>query len=136
MRRGIDQLRVIGDHVFFQTLRDGAGEARLEIQQQFIGEREEVEIALHLALGVDEQRVTALAELQRGDVVRDLAVEKLHAIRADDTHAAAKTQVQRGGGCVQRGVLCGRVGVVQHHFRAVLFAEHAADFSVQFVEGK
>jgi hypothetical protein len=89
VRGGVEHLHVVGDDVFLQPLGDGGGVTRFEVEEQFVSEAVEVQVAVHLALGVDERSVTALADAEALHVICHLAVEELHAVCAHQTKAAA-----------------------------------------------
>jgi hypothetical protein len=104
MRGGIDNLNVVGDDKFFEALGYGAGETRLEIEEQFVLEAVNVEVALQFALCGEKGGVTALADVQVLDVVGDLAIEKPQGIGAQKAEAGAEAQIQDAGGGVESGV--------------------------------
>jgi hypothetical protein len=83
-------LHIVGDDVFLQSLRDGGCVAGFKVQQQFVWQNKQVEIALHLALGGGERSVTALADAKLLHIVRNLAVEKTNPVRARKAKAAAE----------------------------------------------
>src|SRR2546423_1518502 len=80
----------VGDVEFSGPLRYRRAVTRLEVEQDFVFEYVNVQVALHLALGVDQRGVTAFADFQILHVVGDLAVEKLLSVRASEAKARAK----------------------------------------------
>ena len=100
----IDHLHVVRNHIFFEPLRNDSSKSRFKIQQQLILQAEDIEIALHFALCRHEGRVAAFAHAQALHVVRHLAVQKTHAVRAGQTNPAAATQVKDACAFSQRGM--------------------------------
>jgi len=91
---------------------------------------------VHPPLRADQRGITALAFAQPLDVVGDLAVEKLDAVRAHKAEAATAAQVQYADAGVQRGQLIRRVAVVRDDFRVADGRERSAESVVQFVQGQ
>jgi hypothetical protein len=120
----------------FQPLRNGIGEARLEIQQQFVGETKHVQVALHFPLRRDQRGVTAFADLKPFHIVRDLAVKKANAIRAGQTNPSAKTQVDDANRFVESRVFREPIAIIIDHSHAVQFAETAAQLMMKFVQNQ
>jgi hypothetical protein len=119
MWRGVHDLDVVGDDEFFEALRDFFGEAGLEIEQQFIGEAEDVQVALHFAFGGGDGGVATFAGAEFFDVVGDLAVEEAGAVGADEAKAGAKTEIEDAGGLAERGMFREPVVVMRDDFGAV-----------------
>ena len=90
MRRGVHDLHVVGDNIFFQPRRNFFGQARLKIQQQFVGERKNIQVAFHFAFGGGDGGVTAFAGAEFFHVVRHLPVQKSRAVGADEAKARTK----------------------------------------------
>ena len=134
MRRHIHDLHVVCHDEFLQPLRDERRESRLEVQQQFVLKREDVQVALNLSLGGGEGGVTTFSDAEFLHVVGDLPMQKPHAIRARQANAATKTQIENPGGFKQRGVFASHVAVIRHDFRIVHGGEVRAETLVKFAE--
>ena len=124
---------VIGDDEFFEPLRDRRAVTRLEVEQDFVFEHVNVQVALHFALGVDQRGVTAFANFQILHVVGDLAVEKFLSIRPREAKARAEAQIQKTCHLTQRGVLGRRVSVMLDGLHPVDFGEAGVQAVVKFV---
>lgn len=134
MRGDVNDLDVVGDNIFFETFGDGGSEAGFEIEEEFVLEREDVEVADHLAFGGDECGVAALAGAEFFDVVGDLAVKEAGAVGAEEAEASAKAEVEHAGGVAQGGVFGGDVAVVGDGIGGVHGGELGVEAGVQFVE--
>src|SRR6185369_12485273 len=96
MWRDFHDLHVVGNDVFFEPLGDGGVKAWLKIQEDFVSEGIDIEIAFHFAFGSDERGITAFACAQTIYIVCDLAMQKAHAIGASEANATAKAQIEKG----------------------------------------
>ena len=134
MRRGVHDLHVVGDDEFFEPLRNFPGQARLEVQKQFVRQAENVQVAFHFAPGGDERGVTTGANGQLFHVIRDLSVQESDAVFADQTDPPAKTQIEHAGVFAERGMFGQPVAVIVHDFRAVHFGESRAEAVVKFMK--
>jgi hypothetical protein len=123
MRRDVDDLDVVGDHVFFETVGNGFGKAWFEIQEEFLGEAIDIEVALHFAFCGDEGGVGAIAVSKAFYVVRDLAVEEADAVGTGEADASAKIEVEDSGVLAEGGVFGEGVAVVEDDLGAVDFGE-------------
>ena len=119
VRRDVHDLHVIGDNVFLQSLHDGWREAGFEVEEQFILQREDVQVALHLALRRDERGVTTLADAEAFHIVGDLAVEEPGAVIADETEAGTGAEIEHAGGFAQGMVFGEPVAVAGRNIRAI-----------------
>ena len=111
MRGGIDQLDLVGDDVALESLRDGIEQAGFEVEDQLVVEALHVQVGLHPGLGVDERGVAALAQLEPGDLVGDLAVDEFHPIVTQYGKTASKGKIDEGNGLSQRPIFGVRVAV-------------------------
>ncbi len=132
MRRGVHDLHVVRHNEFLQPLRNLLRQARLKIQQHFVREAKDIQVALHFALGRDERGVTAFAGGQPLHVIRHLAMEKSDPVVADQADSATKTQVQHAGRLAQGGALGSPIAVIADHFRSVRFPEMRAEAVMKF----
>ena len=130
---GVDNLDVVGDEVFFEAGGDFGGEAGFEVEEEFLGEAVDVEVAFHLALQGGEGGVAALAGAEFFDVVGDLAVEVAGAVGTDEAKAGAAAEVEDGGALAKGGVLGEGVAVVGDGGAAADFGEDGAEALVKFV---
>ena len=120
VRRGdIRHLDVFGDDVFFQALLHGPGHSRLEVQEDFVLQNINVEVALDFAFGRDERGVTTRAGPQLLHIVCHLPIEKLYAICSKETEPSPETEVHDACRFAQRGVLGRRIAVMGDGFLAV-----------------
>ena len=136
MRGDIDDLHVVGDNIFLQTLLHCFGKAGFEIEEDFVFQNVDVEVGLHFALGRDDRGVAALTHFQILHVVRDLAVQEILPIRPEQAESPAKTKIEHAGGVFQSDVFCKPLAVMRHDFRVVDFGKLCVQAVVQFVQGK
>ena len=74
MRRDIHDLHVIGDNIFFQPLGDFLRQAGFKIHQQFIGEAQDIQVALHPALGSGDGSITTFARAKLFYIIGNLSM--------------------------------------------------------------
>ena len=143
--RSVHDLHVVGDDEFFEPLRNFPGQARLEVQKQFVWQAENVQVAYHFAPGGGQRGVTAGTDGQFFHVIRDLPVQKADAVIANETDSPAKTQIEHPGAFAERGMFGQPVAVIVHNFRAVPvlrnnaaegghFGESCAEAVVKFMQ--
>ena len=130
----LHDLHIIGDDELLEPAGHGGGPARLEIQQQFLRQPVDVQVALHPAFGRDERGVAALAGGEIAHVVGHLAVEKADAIRPGEAEAAAEAEVEHAGGLAQRGVFRRLAGVTADGFAAADLKEAGAKALMEFAQ--
>ena len=133
--RDIDDLDIVRNDILFEALGDGSGEAGLEIDEQFVGEAEDVEVALHLAFGGDEGGVAALAWAERVDVIGDLAVKEADTIGAGQAETGTEAEIEDGATVAQCMVLICRVAVIGDDFVGVDGGEAGPQLLMEIVKG-
>ena len=85
---------------------DGGGRVGLEVEPDVaVASAEDAHVGLHVALAVEERRVTALVRTERLDVVGELALQVLEGIRAADEDLAAPGAVEQPAFLAQLAVL-------------------------------
>ena len=119
MRRDVHNLHVVGDDESFQSRGNFSRQAGLEIQKQFIRERENIQIAFHFPLGCGDGGVAAFAGAEFFHIVRHLPVQKTRAVRAGQADARTKAQINHTRAGPQRGVFSRPVAVISDDFRAI-----------------
>ena len=112
MWRGIDKFDLVGNDVILESFDDGVKQARFKIENKLIVKPIHIEVSLHLGLGIDKRGITAFANFQSGNLVRNLAVDKLHTVVAQNGEATSEREVNQGNGLGQRAVLGVRIAVV------------------------
>ena len=132
--RDVCDLDVVGDDVFLEPLRDRRAVTGFEVEQDFVRQDIDVQVALHLCLRVDQRGVTTFPDLQIFHVVGDLAVEKFLPISAEETESRPEAQVENGGRTAQRGVFGEGVAVMINGLYGVDVREAGAQASMKFVE--
>jgi hypothetical protein len=80
----IENLDIVRYDVVFEALDDGRGQSGLEIEEEFLLELVNVEVALKLALGGNEGGIAAAADRQILDVIGDLTVQESQPVGARD----------------------------------------------------
>ena len=134
VRRGVHDLHVVGHNVFLQPARNFFGQARFQIEQEFVSQAKDVHVGFHFALGGGDGSVTTSANLEFFYVVGHLPVQKPRAVGADEAKARAETQVQHARALMQCVVFGQPVAVVIHGLRAGCFRKSGAEAVVEFLQ--
>jgi hypothetical protein len=75
---------------FLQPLRNFPGQARFKIQQQFVGQAKDIQVAFHFAFGGGDGGIAAFAHAEFFHVIRHLPVQKARAVGADEGKGASE----------------------------------------------
>jgi hypothetical protein len=134
MRGDVDDLHVVRDDEPFEPLANPLAESRLEVEQEFLRQAVDVQVALQFSLGGDERGVTALSGPQSSYVIRYLPMEESGAIRARYAQAPAEAQVRHARSVAQSAVFPQRVSKVFHDLDAVHLSEMGAEVFVKLVQ--
>ena len=136
MGGGIHPLNIVGEKESFQTRTHRGGESGFEVEQELVFESENVDVGEHFGLRVHESRVTTLPGLQILDIIGDLAMQKLGAVRSEEHESVSVGQVDPAAGFAEEPVFPGGIAVGLDGLETLAIQESCAQSGVDFVQQK